>query len=125
MTVHQTIRTALMATVIAMGISSCYYDVEEELYPGMDCDTMNMSYEMDIVPILSENCYECHSQAVNTANITLEGYQNLQEYVNDGRLLGAIKHQPGFSPMPKNAPQLVECEIQKIESWIESGAPNN
>jgi hypothetical protein len=91
----------------------------------MSCDTADLSYEIDIEPILADECYVCHSQAVNTANITLEGYQNLMEYVNDGRLLGAIKHLPGYSPMPKNAPQLVECNIEKIETWINSGAPNN
>ena len=123
--VHRTIRLALLCALVIMGLNACYYDVEEELYPDTSCDTVDMSYEMDIVPILSENCYECHSQAVNTANITLEGYQNVMEYVNDGRLLGAIKHLPGFSPMPKNAPKLVECNIEKIETWIESGAPDN
>ena len=105
--------------------SGCYYDVEEELYPDMACDTMDMSYTDNIVPILSANCYVCHNQATNTANITLEGYANLMEYVNSGQLLGAIKHEAGYSPMPKNAPQLVQCNIEKIEAWIASGAPDN
>lgn len=125
MMVHPIIKYCLMTMVLATVMSSCYYDVEEELYPGMACDTANVSYAEDIVPILTANCYVCHSQAINTANITLEGYQNLLEYVNNGRLLGAIKHEVGFSPMPKNAPKLVECNIEKIETWINAGAPNN
>ena len=119
------IRMVVLGAFILFGLNACYYDVEEELYPDMSCDTANISYEMDIEPILSDECYLCHSQAINTANITLEGYQNLIEYVNNGRLLGAIKHLPGYSPMPKNAPQLVECNIEKIETWINAGAPDN
>lgn len=105
--------------------ASCYYDVEEVLYPPSECVTENMSYQSDIRPILQSNCYVCHSAAANTANITLEGHTSLLAYVNNGRLLGAIRHQSGFSPMPQNASQLRACDIAKIESWIESGAPDN
>jgi hypothetical protein len=106
-------------------LSACYYDVEEVLYPPSDCVTENMSFLTDIVPVIQSNCYVCHSAAANTANITLEGHASISIYVQDGRLLGAIKHQSGFSAMPQNAPPLRACDIAKIESWIESGAPNN
>ncbi len=103
----------------------CYYDVEEELYPTLECQTEDMTYQGDVLPIIQENCYGCHDQASNNGNITLEGYQNLRTYVDNDQLLGAIKHTSGFSPMPKNAPQLLECEIAKIEAWIGLGAPDN
>jgi len=110
--------------LIAM-LSRCTYNVEEELYPKTDCDTDNISYSIDVVPILQNNCYECHSEAVNQAGITLEGYNNLKTYVDNGRFLGAIKHEPGFSPMPQGRPQLPDCQIAKIEQWILDGAQNN
>ncbi|MCB9265568.1 MAG: hypothetical protein H6558_11120 [Lewinellaceae bacterium] len=112
-------------TFFALGITGCYYDVEEELYPAVECDTQGVSYSGTVQPLLSGNCYVCHSAAVNTAGITLEGYNNLKVYVDNGRFLGAIQHQPGFSPMPQGAAQLPECDILKIEQWITDGAPNN
>jgi hypothetical protein len=85
-----------------------------------------MSYQMNIEPILRQNCYVCHSAAVNTANITLEGHSQLIKHTTgSGRLLGAIKHQSGFSKMPKNASKLLACDIAKIEQWIQDGSPNN
>lgn len=106
-------------------IPACYYDVEEELYPDMGCATDNVTYSGTVLPILEANCLICHSAVANNGNVTLEGYDKLLEIVNSGRLLGAVRHEPGFSPMPQNQPQLVECTIQKIEAWINDGAPNN
>ena len=106
-------------------ITSCYYDVEEEIYPMTGCMTEEMSYSMDILPIVFDNCYACHDAASNFGGITLEGYQNFLARVTSGQLLGAIKHEPGFSPMPNNAPKLLDCEIEKIEAWIIQGAMDN
>ena len=54
---------------------------------------------------------------------TLEGYAKLKSYVDNGKLLGSIKHSPGFSPMPKGQAKLVDCDIEKIEAWVAAGAP--
>lgn len=106
-------------------LSSCYYDVEEVLYPPTNCTTDNMSFATDINPILSFNCFVCHSEAVNSGNVTLEGYNNVMIYVNSGQLMGAIKHESGFTPMPQNSTPLSDCNISKIEQWIAQGALNN
>ncbi len=118
-----TIKTTFWMVVLVL--SSCYYDVEELLYPNSGCQTANMSYQNNIAPILERNCYVCHSAAANISGITLEGYSQLIQFVNNGRLLGAIRHESGFSPMPQNAAKLIPCDIAKIEQWIADGAPNN
>ncbi|HJW31334.1 MAG TPA: hypothetical protein VJ508_19030 [Saprospiraceae bacterium] len=105
--------------------TACYYDVAERLYPATACITTNMTYQGDIKPILETNCYVCHSAAANNGNVTLEGYPALKNYVDNGKLLGAIKHQSGFSPMPQNANPLSTCDQSKIEQWINDGALNN
>jgi hypothetical protein len=84
-----------------------------------------MSLQVNIVPILERNCYVCHSVAANTANVTLQGYAELIKYVNNGKLLGVIRHDSGFTPMPQNASKLISCDIAKIEQWILDGAPDN
>ena len=120
---HQIIKGFMLGTMIFLG--SCYYDNEEDLYPPTECISDNMSYQSDVVPIISNNCYVCHSAISNTGDVTLEGYDEIKKYVDSGQLMGAINHNAGFSPMPQDAPKLNDCSISKIESWIADGAPNN
>jgi len=111
--------------ICLVALTACYYDSEEKLYPQSNCVTTNMSLQTHIVPILERNCYACHSAAANTANITLQGYTELIKHVNSGRLLGAVRHDPGFKPMPQGAAKLIACDIAKIEQWIADGGQNN
>lgn len=121
-------RTFYLLISISLLISSCYYDNEEELYPSVVCNTQNVSYKSDIQPILTSKCLLCHSNASAPSignNIMLEGYNNLKVYVNNNKLLGSVMHSNGFSPMPKGGSKLVDCDLQKIESWINAGSPDN
>ncbi|TVQ50894.1 MAG: cytochrome c [Saprospirales bacterium] len=106
-------------------LAGCEYDTEEDLFPNSKCDTENVSYLSDILPILELNCIVCHSQSVAEAGIVLEGYDNLKFWVDNGRVQGSIKHEVGFSPMPPLGYELSDCEVNKILSWIELGAPEN
>ena len=119
---RQIIKLLMIGAVV---VSGCYYDSSENLYPTTDCVTANMSLHTDIVPILQNNCYVCHSAAIHTADIVLEGYSEVIKQINNGNLLGGIRHQTGFVPMPQNAPKLGSCEISKIEQWISQGSKNN
>lgn len=105
---------------------SCTYHSEEELYPPSPCDTTNVTYSGVVVQIIDFNCYDCHSnETMAVSNISLEGYDNLKIKVEDETLLKSIKHESGVSPMPDDRPKLNECDILKIEQWINEGAPNN
>lgn len=119
------ILSVYFVALLMLGLSSCYYDVEEELYTSTGCDYTNISYTATVLPILIDNCLSCHSNASNSGNISLEGYDKVKTYVDNGELLGSIKHASGYSPMPKNLAPLLDCEITKIEYWINQGAPNN
>ncbi len=119
------INALLALLMISLIVSSCYYDNEEELYPENTCNTNEMSYTNNVLPILQDNCYSCHNQASNQGGVTLEGYSNLKIYVDNGKLLGVIKHQSGFPQMPQGQPQLEQCQIDKMEAWVNQGSPNN
>ena len=94
--------------------------------PPGTCDTVNMQYAAHIAPLIQTNCFSCHSTAnMAISGISLEGYANLKARVDDGRLLGAITHAAGFSPMPKDMAKLSDCNINRIRGWINRGAPNN
>ena len=115
----------VLALVSFLGFTSCYYDKEEDLYPASICVTTGLSYQKHIVPILDRNCYICHSVKSYTSSITLEGYEKLMVYVNNGTLVGSIRHQDGFKPMPQAAQKLIDCDMARIEQWILDGALNN
>ncbi len=106
-------------------LAGCDYDTEEDLFPDRKCETENVSYLSDVLPILELNCIVCHSQLVAEAGIILEGYDNLKFWVDNGRVQGSIKQKVGFVPMPPLGYELSDCEIGKILSWIEQGAPEN
>jgi hypothetical protein len=122
---HKTIKKLVFYMLVILLSSSCYYDSEEDLYPMVGCDIQDMSYSLDIIPIIEANCYVCHDSKNNFGNVTMDSYSDIKVHVDSGRLLGAIKHMSGFAFMPQNAPMLIECNIEKIESWISDGAPNN
>jgi hypothetical protein len=106
--------------------SSCYYDVENELYLIDNCDTENQSYSNNIVPILNRYCITCHNDnSVLGAGISFDSYEQLIVYVENGSLLSSIKQESGAIAMPPTGQKATDCEIEKIQSWIDSGAPNN
>lgn len=106
-------------------ISACYYDNEVELYGTAECNLDDITFSSTVLKIIEDNCYRCHDAANNFGGITLEGYTNLKPYAESGALLGVIKRESGYSPMPKNEAPLLDCEIEKIEAWINAGALNN
>lgn len=115
--------TSLLVLAIAW-ISACSKKSEDE-FAAQQCITTNMKYSADILPIISKNCYGCHDNSTATNGITLEGYANLKVQADKGDLVAVITHASGYPPMPYNAPKLSDCDINKIKSWVQSGAPNN
>lgn len=104
-------------------ISACYYDVEEELYSVDKCETYDMSYSNDIVPILTNNgCLGCHG---DLATLDLNGYADLKVYADNGALMGSVRHENGYRAMPDNMPKIDQCDIDYLAAWIEQGAKDN
>ncbi|MFT3827989.1 MAG: cytochrome c [Chitinophagaceae bacterium] len=89
------------------------------------CDTVNMKYAANVLPIIQANCYSCHGNGVVTSGINLDGYANLKIQVDNGNLVGVITHAAGYPAMPYNLPKLSDCNINIIKAWIARGAQNN
>ncbi|MBW8684989.1 c-type cytochrome [Chitinophaga rhizophila] len=124
----------LMALAIACStiIVSCSKDNEEDVNNpnpggggGTTCDTVDMRYTANIQPIIQSNCYSCHGNGNASGGISLGNYASLKTQVDNGRLVGAITHASGFSPMPLGGAKLSDCNINKIRAWIARGAQNN
>ncbi|MBX3239771.1 MAG: hypothetical protein KIT80_20980 [Chitinophagaceae bacterium] len=114
----------LTVFVLAGVFFSCSKASEDE-FETAPCNTDNIKYVADILPIVTTNCYACHSDGTETNGISLEGYQKLKIQVDNGKFLGVVSHAAGYTPMPYSAPKLSNCDINKIKAWIEAGAPDN
>jgi hypothetical protein len=93
------------------------------------CDSVNVGYRKDIVPILTKYCYSCHAGA-NPAvgNIDFSDYTQIALLTADSPyyVLNVISHNPRFRtmpPAPLEAPD--NCDIAKVRKWTQMKAPNN
>ncbi len=122
------IKYILSLAVVIVWVS-CTYKKEVIDYPivtPITCDTTNVRYSVEIVGILSANCYSCHTAPASAGggNI-LSTYNNLKPYATGGLLYHVVNQTPGYDPMPKGGAKLASCDIAKIRTWIRNGAPNN
>lgn len=131
--------TGAAAAIMLMALSTlpgCYYDVEENLIVrdtvyvydttgGSGCDTMAVSFAQEVMPVFNQQCNVCHSSAAQLGSVVLDNYDDVIIVVESGQLLGAINHETGYSPMPKDGPKLDDCTLAQINAWVHQGAPNN
>ncbi len=116
--------TALVLS-LGLGIQGCYYDIEEELYPGgQNCNPDEFTFSGRVYPIMEDYCLSCHSQAQGSGGIVLEGYLNVRNESVNGTLLCSIKHE-GCANMPDGGGKLSDCDINAIQKWVDNGAPEN
>ena len=101
-------------------LSGCNSDDD----PGPDCDTENVTYAGTVAPIMASRCNSCHSGSSPSAGINTSTHAGLSG-ITGNRLLGSIKHQSDFSPMPQGGSKLTSCQISQIEAWVSNGKPNN
>ncbi|MDD2963961.1 MAG: cytochrome c [Bacteroidales bacterium] len=125
-------RLLVVASVLAalsVLTASCYRDNEEELYPQVpgsgNCDLTSVTYQSTIAPIMASSCNGCHSGAGASAGVVTNTYEGLKTIALNGKLYGSVSHASGYSAMPKNGNKLSACNIEKIKTWVDAGAPNN
>lgn len=122
----------LFSTVVlgAFATTGCYYDNEEDLYgdgPVIECDTSAVSFAADIQTVIVPTCgfNGCHGASFPANNIALNNYDNIVNTVDPQLLLSSIKHDGNALNMPQGGGKLPDCDIVKVEKWINDGQPNN
>ncbi len=118
--------------LISIFCGGCYYDNKEDLYEyveveveGSLCEFTDVSYSMELQELFNLNCNNaCHNAVDQFGGVVLDSHASLLNYVTNGSLISVINHESGFSPMPPGA-KLEDCDIEKIQFWVDNGAPNN
>jgi len=125
--VHQIIKPTFIFVFLAFFFSGCYYDNNDSVYPYYEanCDTSNVSYSLNINPVLIDRCVSCHNANNPSAGVLLDTYNGVKTVADNGRLWGSINHENGYSAMPQDGNKLNSCSLGQIEAWINSGSPDN
>ncbi len=113
--------------IILLFSSGCYYDKYNKLYPpgsSSGCDSINVTYSSNITTILSNYCQGCHNALTASGGIVLDNYSQVKTYVTNGKLIGSVKQLSGYISMPPGA-KLSDCDIAKLQKWVNDGSPNN
>lgn len=117
---------ALTAVLAGMAATGCYYDNEEDLYEfyyqANPCDTVDVTFNEDIEPIVRGQCAitGCHI-AGGTGNGIFESYAGVKAKVDNGSLL---QRTVVDGDMPPSGP-LSDCQMKLLEAWVAQGAPEN
>jgi len=100
---------------------SCTSDNFEDYYEMLDCETANISFSSDIKPIIDTNC------AVSGCHVTGTGLPSWETYANISANAGKIASRTAAGEMPPSisGKSLTIEQVQKIQCWVGSGAPNN
>src|SRR5688572_3627593 len=114
----------LSFTPIFALLQSCTYD-KELIVIVAAYDTSNIFFAADVQPLIQANCFSCHGNGSSFGNMSLDTYVEVKQAAVKGSLLGSVSQSAGFSPMPKEADKLSDCNIQLITSWINQGIKDN
>jgi len=100
-------------------------------------DCMALDYEKDIVPLLKEHCYECHSneKGKTKGNLVLDDIEEMKKYQitphsliqpenpEESQFLVLMKLPPNDSDaMPPDGARMPMENLKIIEQWIAEGA---
>ena len=114
----------LMASVFV--IVSCGDKEEEEEEMEGTCMTDDLTYGNFAADLINGSCATsgCHNADANSnGTFPMNNFETVSTAVDNGRILGAINWEDGFSNMPKGGDQLSDCNIEKMTAWINAGAP--
>lgn len=112
-------KKVIFAAILALTVFSCVNKVglppKEVAVTPDACDSIK--YSVDIQPLLSARCAGCHSASPNFAV-----YADTKAKVDDGTFKNRVIT---LKDMPLGGPALSQSELDKIQCWLDKGAPNN
>ncbi|MFP5470640.1 MAG: c-type cytochrome [Bacteroidia bacterium] len=121
----------IITTFYGLVLFSCSKKNAEDLMVAREQQNQNTiiceptgSFSTEVLVIFSNSCMPCHSDSRREGGNSFESYNEAIK-VDSSLLLGVIRHESGFLPMPQGGGKLSDCDIKKIELWLENGSPNN
>ena len=88
-------------------------------------DTVNVTYNNQIAPILNTDCVSCHKTSNTSGYVNLDSYINAKPYGINGNLYGCVQRLDGNVAMPIGAPKLDSLKLLLIKRWCLLQCPEN
>ncbi len=116
----------ILCATMLVGIVACEKEPveeqkKEEEMMEEECNTEGITYNGEIQGIIS-GCTGSSCHGGNTSR-SMANFEDAKAYAELGRLLGALNHDAGFSPMPKGGAKLDQCKIDQVKAWVDAGYP--
>ncbi len=89
------------------------------------CDTSEVRFEATVRPILNRHCVNCHGGSSPQGGLDYSNFLGVKQSAKSSAFLGSVRHEAGFSAMPKNGLKMSACEIAALEIWVAAGAKND
>ena len=112
-------------------LHSCTYDKYEVPEPALadttgqaainPCDSLNVTYSGTVKPLTDNNCALSGCHAAGSGNGDFTSYAGLKAKVDNGTFKKRViedKTMPPSGPLPAS-------DIEKLQCWLNAGAPEN
>lgn len=87
------------------------------------CDVSNVQYSTFVKSLIQTKCQGCHSGNNPQGSIKLTNYAEIKTVALNGKLYNSLTRASNW--MPSGGAKLDDCSLQKIQTWIGAGAPEN
>ena len=78
------------------------------------------TYQKTVLPILSKNCFTCHNQQLNTADLNLESFRDASVAVKQTAVWQKVRDKLSTGAMPPaGLPPLSKVEVNAVTNWIQ------
>ncbi len=94
--------------------------------------TTPVSFQRDVLPILTRVCVKCHGGERTQKSLVLKSYDDLMQGSENGPVVvpgdpsnSLLVQMVAQGKLPKSGPKLLPRQIQTIIDWIQAGASDN
>jgi uncharacterized membrane protein len=113
-------RKVFLLLFLSVSLSACLSNVDEveEIDPGNADPCADITFSMNVKPIIDNNCVSCHSTSGQASFLNLETYNAVAANATK------VKSEVVSKDMPIGG-TLTNEEISAISCWVDAGAVNN
>lgn len=121
-----------LAVTAALGLAiqaDLSHSAEEPVAPAVHEE---VSFTSEVMPILEQYCWECHSEESAELGLKLDTYEGVMAGSDYGTVVEAGDGDGSLmidmmlgGDMPENGDPVPADQIELIKTWIDEGAENN
>ena len=110
--------------IISTLLIACYlgFSCQTATYDEISVEVAIPTYTVNVKPIISNNCFPCHS-AAGGQNPVMETYNQVLDATKNGKVICRIDDQSCGPVMPQKG-RMPQTNINTIKKWAANGYPN-